>query len=122
LKAKITGLDQLQQKFAALQKATQAQVLKNAVFSGSLIFQNSAVQKVPVVTHNLQRSIHVEVAVSKATYAEAQTGTDVEYAAYVEFGTSKQSAKPYLRPAFDENKDRAKNEVAEALRQQIESI
>lgn len=122
MKAKITGLDQLHQKFAALQKATQAQVLKNAVFSGSLIFQNSAVQKVPVVTHNLQRSIHVEVAVSKATYAEAQTGTDVEYAAYVEFGTSKQSAKPYLRPAFDENKDRAKNEVAEALRQQIESI
>lgn len=26
-------------------------------------------------------------------------GTNVEYAAYVEFGTSKMSAQPYLRPA-----------------------
>lgn len=29
-------------------------------------------------------------------------GTDVHYAAYVEFGTSQQPAKPYLRPAANE--------------------
>lgn len=32
---------------------------------------------------------------------EYVVGTNVEYAPYVEFGTSKMSAQPYLRPAAD---------------------
>jgi len=32
-----------------------------------------------------------------------KVGTNVEYASNVEFGTSKQSAQPYLRPALKKN-------------------
>ena len=44
---------------------------------------------------------------------EAEVGTNVEYALYVEFGTSKQSAQPFMRPALDKaitqlNRDMAK--------------
>jgi len=33
-------------------------------------------------------------------------GTGVEYASYIEFGTSKMSAQPYLRPAVKDNEKR----------------
>lgn len=38
--------------------------------------------------------------------AKVIIGTPVEYAPYVEFGTSKMKAQPYLRPALEGNKDR----------------
>lgn len=38
----------------------------------------------------------------------AYIGTNVEYAPYVELGTSKQKAKPYLRPAATEHNDEYK--------------
>ncbi|MDF2589832.1 MAG: hypothetical protein K0S41_3673 [Anaerocolumna sp.] len=37
-------------------------------------------------------------------------GTNVEYAPYVELGTSTQSAKPYLTPAIKENEEKI-NEI-----------
>jgi HK97 gp10 family phage protein len=37
---------------------------------------------------------------------EGLVGTNVEYAPYVEAGTSRQTAKPFLKPAGDENRDR----------------
>jgi HK97 gp10 family phage protein len=33
-------------------------------------------------------------------------GTNVEYAPYVEYGTRRMKAQPYLRPAMDDNRDR----------------
>ncbi|NVM21307.1 MAG: HK97 gp10 family phage protein [Desulfobacterales bacterium] len=35
-------------------------------------------------------------------------GTNVQYAVYVEYGTRKMSAKPYLRPALEKNKGKIK--------------
>jgi len=43
-------------------------------------------------------------------------GTNVSYAAIVELGTSKRRAKPYLRPAVDNYKDRYREILQEALK------
>jgi hypothetical protein len=43
-------------------------------------------------------------------------GTDVEYAAPVEYGAGRRPPQPYLRPAIDTNGDAVRTEVAEALR------
>lgn len=40
-------------------------------------------------------------------------GTDVEYSVYVEFGTSRMSAQPYLRPAIEHAKRNAERYMAE---------
>lgn len=45
----------------------------------------------------------------------AYIGTNVEYAAYVELGTSVQKAKPYLRPAAENHSDEYKEIVKTVL-------
>lgn len=55
-----------------------------------------AVQKCPVDTGRLRNSItHMRV------NGNVYIGTDVEYAPHVEYGTSRQKAQPFLRPAAE---------------------
>ena len=44
-------------------------------------------------------------------------GTNVEYAPYVEFGTSKQKAQPYLKPAVTNHVDEYKKIVKSTLKE-----
>jgi HK97 gp10 family phage protein len=57
---------------------------------------DAAKRIVPVDTGDLQDSIHPEVS-ADGMFVVA----DSEYAAFVENGTSKQAAQPYLRPALN---------------------
>ena len=65
-----------------------------------------------VRTGNLRDSIDyiVQEALKKVII-----GTNVEYALYVEKGTSKMRAQPYLTPALEENKQRIQELAAEYL-------
>lgn len=55
-----------------------------------------AVRLVPVDTGNLKGSL-----TNRVVGMTAEVGTNVEYAEYVEYGTRRSVAKPYLRPAID---------------------
>lgn len=77
-----------------------------------LLAEGYAQIKCPVDTGNLRASITHEVdAGEKAVYI----GTNVEYAPYVELGTSKQKAQPYLRPAATEHGDQYRQVLKSAL-------
>ena len=52
---------------------------------------------------------------SGASRAHARIGTNIEYGPYVELGTSRQAAQPYLRPAYDEKRQAALQEVSDVL-------
>lgn len=45
---------------------------------------------------------------------------DLFYAQFVEFGTAKMSARPFMRPAFDQNKERAVEVMKATLARGIE--
>lgn len=65
-----------------------------------MVAEGYAKRKCPVDTGNLRASITHQVDYgAKKVYI----GTNVEYAPYVEMGTSKQTAQPYLRPAAQEH-------------------
>ena len=65
-----------------------------------LLAENYAARKCPVDTGNLRGSItHAVDAGGNAVYI----GTNVEYAPYVELGTARQKAQPFLRPAASEH-------------------
>jgi len=117
--ATIDGMDGLLAKLQELaSKATPAQ-LRAALMAGALPIQTAAVQKAPVLTGTLRRSIHTETS-ETSDGAIARIGTNVEYAIYQEFGTRRMRAQPYLRPAFDENLRPAMEEIARALKKMVE--
>lgn len=63
---------------------------------------------VPVDTGNLKNSIQTMM----ESDVSAVVGTPVHYAIYVEFGTSRMAARPYLLPALE----RAKKPFVEAMK------
>jgi len=49
-------------------------------------------------------------------------GTNTEYAPYVEYGTAKMPAKPFLRPAVSESLEDIKQELKDALKQALREM
>ena len=77
-----------------------------------LLAEGYAAMKCPVDTGNLRASITHEVdAGGDAVYI----GTNVEYAPYVELGTSRQKAQPFLRPAASEHGAQYRQVLEKAL-------
>lgn len=61
-----------------------------------------AAQLAPRETGRLAESINSHPAPGPTGGAGVDVVADVEYALFVEFGTSKMAAQPFLRPALDE--------------------
>ena len=79
--------------FSAVEKKTAA-----ALSMLAPVVVESAKRHCPVDTGRLRRSISSIVSKNKLV-----VGSRVHYAAYVEGGTAKMAAQPYLRPALMEN-------------------
>lgn len=135
----VKGLEDLVKKLESLGAEVAGPVLENAVRAGALLVQNDARRRGPYanpkpdneLTGTLRRSIHTEVETTAPGRAEATVGTDLVYAARVEFGFEgkdslgrmyHQAPKPYLRPALDENEDAIQREIGQALKQAIDKV
>ncbi len=75
-----------------------------------LYVEGEAVVRCPVDTGNLRSSISHDTDDSSVII-----GTNVDYTIYVEKGTSKQSAQPYLIPAVEQNIENIKRIVKEEM-------
>ncbi|OGO04002.1 MAG: hypothetical protein A2Y91_03490 [Chloroflexi bacterium RBG_13_54_8] len=141
----LQGMDEFRRNLAKLGDK-MADGLEAAVLVGAMLIRNDAVPRAPFLTGTLRRSIHTETIEKSAEQVVVSVGTDVIYAAIQEFGgliEAKnapnlvfQSPKgvwhsvksvqipphPYLRPALDENKDRAQEEIKEALADIVEAM
>lgn len=61
-----------------------------------------AVANAPVLTGELARSIEMSLGEDEMGHPEVIVGTSIRYGGFVEYGTSKMAAEPYLRPALEE--------------------
>lgn len=123
LKLKI-DTDEVLRKFKALEQPGKSRLLKAAGMAGALPIFNEAQQLAAVKTGTLKRSIHIEVILLSDDRIRITIGTNLVYAARVEFGFMVADSrgrkynlppKPYLRPAFDGKKELAKREITLAL-------
>lgn len=96
-------------RFYRLLDKTKEEMLEDA---GKFV-EGKARILVPVDTGNLKGSLDNRM---KNAYT-VQIGTDVEYSTDVEFGTSKQSAQPYLLPAYEMNKEKIKERMRKRVAQ-----
>lgn len=81
-------------------------IVEDAVKELGTIAFKSARQIVPVDTGRLKTSIEVELE-RQNLISKVEIGTDVPYAAYVEYGTSRQRAQPYMRPSLTQARRQA---------------
>lgn len=118
---KITGIDKLQMK---LKKNVQMSGVKKVVRKNGSELQKKAQKNAPVGTPQstgipgyvggtLKRSIGLDITDGGMT---AEVEPLAEYAAYVEYGTRYMNAQPYLKPAFNEQKEKFKQDMRKLAR------
>ena len=84
---------------------------KVALETCGLVAEGYAKRLCPVDTGRLRNSIN-----HKQSGDTEYIGTNVEYAAYVEMGTYKTRAQPYLRPAVEDHKNEYKSLIDEIMK------
>lgn len=146
----VAGLRELGEKFRRLGTLTNAQgVAQKAVNAGGLVIKKRVIANAPVAPapyrvddgtksgqlvqpRNIQRNVVVKkVPQSQTQYtAEAvvairgkrKNGFASRIASLAEFGTVKQAAKPFVRPAFEEGKFEAVDAIALRLQQELDKV
>ena len=103
-------------KTEAVKKAIEAATVK-ALTGAALVVEGAAKTLSPVDTGNLRGSITHEV-----NPDHAKVGTNVEYAPYLEYGTVKMAAQPYLRPGLDNNRAAVNKIISETYRAAIKAV
>ena len=126
-KVKIVGVEKLQKK---LRKNVDMDEVKHMVRKHGSQLEANAKRKAEFKGHyewskekggevfvkpsgNLKNSIRTEIRNGGMT---AEVEPTAEYAAYVELGTRYMKAQPYLKPAFEEQKDKFKNDMKKLTR------
>jgi len=113
----MTGMEELFNQLDSLgEDASKA--LKEAVMKGAEIVREDASRRAPRRTGKLSQSIIIESAEVEPDYVSVKIGPNKEafYGRFVEMGTSKMPAKPFLRPAWDANKENVKKIISDELK------
>lgn len=110
----IKGLSSLQAKLSKIDPLTKS-AMERGVRRAGLKVEGDAKMVTPVDTGALRSSINTTSS-STANSATATVGSNLEYAAYVELGTSKSSAQPFLQPSLQKNKKVATQIVMTEIR------
>ena len=104
-------LAQIDLRNKKVRQAVQEQVNKSA-----LNIQREAKKRCPVDTGALRNSITVDF----YGIMSAEIGPHMPYAPYVEYGTRKMRAQPFLFPAFEEERPKFEEELARAIKGAVE--
>lgn len=114
----IEGLQELNQEFNDLENALTQEII-TALMRGGMIIEADAKRRCPVDTGRLRASLTTDVEREGKTTFVLKVGTNVEYASFVEYGTSRMAAQPFLRPAVDAKAKDVVDEIRESIREQI---
>lgn len=84
---------------------------------GALVIATQAENNCPVDTGFLRSTVFV-----REDGDDVVIGFEAPYASYVEFGTYKMAAQPYLRPAFDEAELEALSAIVDSVEKNMRDI
>lgn len=142
----VQGLAELKRRLEQLPQAIQSKIMRGAVSTAAAVFREEAERHAPEYTGTVQNGHPPPGTLKKAIYQvrvreecfgtrEAwkvsvkrgkRDGVDAYYGSWVEYGTVHMVAHPYMRPAFELQKENAVRVIgtyiAFALPQAVESI
>lgn len=138
----LTGFKELAEKLKKLGPKVAKNGLRRAVSKGAAVVRNSARKRAPVDTGEMRRDIQIkrkrdvqgsgnfaaiyEVFVrsgkkSRLAGKKRDIQRDSFYWKFVEFGAEKMPARPFLRPAFEGDKEAAIEVIGESLNETIQA-
>ena len=118
----IKGLKDLAKNSDKLKKSFASSTLRTALRNAAAPVRRKARANVPVDEGDLKRAIAINAKVDKKGEGYADVGFRKEmafYGGFVELGTSRQQAQPYLRPALDESEGEIKEAFIAAMNKTI---
>ncbi|QXE85968.1 HK97 gp10 family phage protein [Geomonas nitrogeniifigens] len=132
----IKGLAELEKRLQALPDKLAKNVLTRALRAGAAVFRDEAKRIAPKDTGEMARDIMLkkprkgngleyQVYVrsgkkSRMAGKKRNVDRDSFYWRFVEFGTAKMAAKPFMRPAFEAKRQEAIEKVRESLAANID--
>ena len=118
IRTTITGSEQLRRNLQRLAGNERRQAQRDGLEAGARVVETHAKLICPVDTGYLRNSIQVD----SVTETEATIAPHTDYAEPVEFGTERQAAQPYMRPAIDEHESEILDAVERTVAAFVESV
>jgi HK97 gp10 family phage protein len=109
IRVEVTGVEEVLRRLDGL---VSEAALRRGLAGAAHLVEGVAKVKAPVDTGFLRNSIGVLSVSSR----EAVVGTGAEYGVYLEMGTRRMAARPFMRPALEENRGRIAGLIRDALR------
>ncbi len=129
----ITGLDELQDKLNSLPVEFSRRALRTALRPAGLVFRDAIRSAAPRLTGWLAANVTVRAKTNNLDEGSVTTSfsrkgkpggnaSAIYEALYAEFGTVKEPARPFIRPAFESSKQTALDTFVERLRENLAAI
>jgi len=117
LKFSFDGDKKLIENLKKISRTASGRALRQAAKQGAEIIVQEAKRRAPVDTGTLRKSIRSKFGKRSSDSVTVEIGPSSKayYGYFVEFGTSRMAAQPFLRPAIDEHKQRAAEETKQAM-------
>lgn len=127
----LEGFRELDIALGKLPKATAKNVLKRTLLKAAKPIDDDASAAAPFLTGGLQKSVITGTRLTRSQqrgaylktsnyYAEVHIGTSLSKGIFTEFGTFKDAAQPWFRPAWEAHKEQALNIIKVELGGEIE--
>ncbi len=97
-------------------------VATNALKASARYLLKKAKKKAPKRTGLLKKHFFVKALPFKSGFIEVNALVGTSYAHLVEFGSKKSAARPFLRPAFDENQEGMLITMAQEFEKQFKKL
>ncbi len=125
ISVKTEGIDEILRKLKRLPERVQKNVVVGAVRASAKPIIKEARLLVPVRTGTLKKSIGIKKRRSKEKNIISFSVAPLSkkggfYGKFVEFGTKKMSAHPFLRPAFEKKGEDSISSAKEYMRKRID--
>ena len=118
---KITGIKEVEKLLKDIEKEAKKE-LGNATKEGAEIIKSKVEANAPVRTGKLKKSIKIRAVKNSGGKVEYEIYSELDYAGYVEMGTRYKAARPFFRPAVDENSDKATKKILDVVGKGIDRV
>lgn len=118
----LTGVDEILNKLQQM-GANVGRLENKALKNAAEPVLEDAKENVPVRTGKLKKGLKITNVKKKEGMKYILVGVDrgdnseVFYGKFIEFGTSKMPARPFLQPAYEKNKNTIRKAIAETLKE-----